>query len=408
MTTGIKSPGIIIAAMFVANVGGMTSMVSFPTLVLMFQSAWDLNNTEAGWISGVYFAGYVVAVPVLTGLTDRIDPKKIILASMALGVFAAAAFSLWASGLWSATLWRFLQGVSFAGTYMPLIKALSDALPGSKQNRGTAVLTSSYAMGASFSFFATGQLGAVFDWQTAFLLLALGPLLGLILTALFLPASPLPPKTGVVFAMDYRAVFRNKRALAYMIAYGVHNGESSIMRAWLVAYLVLAQAGVAARDLIIDWSPAVIATVANLLGAVATLMIAELVPLVGRRRLITLIMVTSAALGVGLALSLSGAYGFSVALVFCYGAAISADAAPINGGIVARSEPEIRGQSMAMHAVFAAAAAFLLPVLFGLVLDIAGGEQSKAAWTWAFGATAAFIAIGPVALWTLDRAGKQD
>jgi hypothetical protein len=48
----------------------------------------------------------------------------------------------------------------------------------------------------------------------------------------------------------------------------------------------------------------------------------------------------------------------------------------------------------------------LLPVLFGFVLDIAGGEQSRAAWTWAFGATAVFIAIGPIALITLDREDK--
>ena len=61
---------------------------------------------------------------------------------------------------------------------------------------------------------------------------------------------------------------------------------------------------------------------------------------------------------------------------------------------------------MAMHAVFGSGAAFLLPVLFGFVLDIAGGEQSRAAWTWAFGATAVFIAIGPIALITLDREDK--
>ena len=75
----------------------------------------------------------------------------------------------------------------------------------------------------------------------------------------------------------------------------------------------------------------------------------------------------------------------------------------INGGIVARAEPTIRGQTMAMHALFSAAAAFILPILFGLVLDLAGGELSKSAWLWAFGVTAAFFVIGPVALYSLDR-----
>lgn len=406
MSSRFKYPGIIIAAMFFATVASMTSMVSFPTLVSAFQTAWGLSNAEAGWISGIYFAGYVVAVPVLTGLTDRTDPKRIIIASLILSIFTTIGFALWASDLWSATIWRFLQGASFAGTYMPTIKALSDTLPDSKRSRGAAVISASYAMGVAFSYFTTGQLDVLFGWQTAFLLLAIGPFFGVCLTALFLPPSPSLMQGNAAFTLNYRAVFRNKRALAYMIAYGIHNGEASIMRSWVVAYLLFAQTGVATVNLIVDWSPAVIATVATMIGVPNIVIMSELVPVVGRRRLISLIMMTSGILGFILALSLWGEYGLSFAIIFLYSVALSADSGAINGGIVARSAPEIRGQTMAMHAVFGAGAAFILPVLFGLVLDIAGGEQSKVAWTWAFGATVAFVAIGPVSLFILDRPQK--
>ncbi len=399
----MRSPGAIVAAMYVANVGGMTAMVSFPALVWVFQPAWDLNNTEAGWISGVYFAGYVVAVPVLTGLTDRIDPRRIIIASMILGFVATAGFAFSASGFWTATAWRFLQGASFAGTYMPSLKALGDTLPVARRNRAAALFTSSYAMGASLSFFLSGQLGALFDWRTVFFMLAGGPLIGLCLTAMILPPSPPSGQGARGFRLNYRGVFRNKRALAYMIAYGVHNGEASVMRSWIVAYLVFAQTGVAARDLVLDWSPAVIATVANLLGVPATIMMAELVPRVARRWVISLVMMVSAVTGIGLAVSLWGPYGLTLVLVFFYGAAVAADSGTINGGIVARADAAIRGQTMAMHALFSAAAAFVLPILFGVVLDLGGGELSQAAWTWAFGATAVFIFVGPIALFTLDR-----
>lgn len=406
MSSRFKYPGIIIAAMFFATVASMTSMVSFPTLVSAFQTAWGLSNAEAGWISGIYFAGYVVAVPVLTGLTDRTDPKRIIIASLILSIFTTIGFALWASDLWSATIWRFLQGASFAGTYMPTIKALSDTLPDSKRSRGASVISASYAMGVAFSYFTTGQLDVLFGWQTAFLLLAIGPFFGVCLTALFLPPSPSLMQGNAAFTLNYRAVFRNKRALAYMIAYGIHNGEASIMRSWVVAYLLFAQTGVATVNLIVDWSPAVIATVATMIGVPNIVIMSELVPVVGRRRLISLIMMTSGILGFILALSLWGEYGLSFAIIFLYSVTLSADSGAINGGIVARSAPEIRGQTMAMHAVFGAGAAFILPVLFGLVLDIAGGEQSKVAWTWAFGATAAFVAIGPVSLFILDRRQK--
>jgi len=51
-------------------------------------------------------------------------------------------------------MWRFLQGASFAGIYMPSIKAISDVLPDAKRSRGGAMLTSSYAMGPVFRFFS--------------------------------------------------------------------------------------------------------------------------------------------------------------------------------------------------------------------------------------------------------------
>lgn len=287
------------AAMYLANVGGMTSMVAFPAMVAVFQSAWSLSNAELGWIAEVYFAGYVVAVPVLTGLTDKIDPRRIIIASLILGVFATAGFARSASGLWSATFWRFCQGASFAGIYMPSIKAISDALPDAKRNRGAAMLTSSYAMGASVSFFLSGLLGAAFDWRTTYLFLAIGPIIDWCLIAGLLPPRPPTQPGAAAFRLDFRRVFRNRRALAYMIAYGVHNGETSIMRAWVVAYLIFAQTGVAARDLVLDWSPAVIATVANVLGVPATILMAELAPRMGRKLVISVVMAASATTGSG-------------------------------------------------------------------------------------------------------------
>jgi len=102
-------------------------------------------------------------------------------------------------------------------------------------------------------------------------------------------------------------------------------------------------------------------------------------------------------------MSLNASYGLIFALILFYGVAVTADSGSINGGLVERSDPAIRGQSMAMHALFAAAAAFDFKELFGIVLDLAGGQQRQTAWTWAFGATAMFIAIGPITLFCLDR-----
>ena len=95
-----------VIAMCLAEVLGMLSFGTFQALIPTFKSAWGLSNTDAGWISGIYFAGYVGAVPVLSSLTDRVDPKKIMLASLALGGLTSLAFALFAEGFWTALIFR--------------------------------------------------------------------------------------------------------------------------------------------------------------------------------------------------------------------------------------------------------------------------------------------------------------
>ena len=79
----------LIVGMCLAEILSMLTFATFPTLLPGFQTEWDLSNTEAGWISGIYFFGYVLAVGVLTALTDRIDPKRVYIGSLVLSVLAA-------------------------------------------------------------------------------------------------------------------------------------------------------------------------------------------------------------------------------------------------------------------------------------------------------------------------------
>jgi len=58
----------------------------------------------------------VAAVPVLSSLTDRVDPKIVILFSLALGGGASIAFAFFADGVWTALGLRALHGIGLAGT----------------------------------------------------------------------------------------------------------------------------------------------------------------------------------------------------------------------------------------------------------------------------------------------------
>jgi MFS family permease len=78
-------------------------------------------------------------VPVLSALTDRLDPRRIYLLSLLGGAVTAFGFAAFADGAASAALWRFLQGAAFGGAHMPGMRALCDAVPAERQTRSVAV-----------------------------------------------------------------------------------------------------------------------------------------------------------------------------------------------------------------------------------------------------------------------------
>jgi Major Facilitator Superfamily len=98
---------------------------------------WNLSNTQVGLLSACYSTGYMLAVPILTSLTNRIDARKLLLGGSLLGTAASVAFALWADGLLSVTLpWR-LAGVGFSGAYMPGLRALTDRLDPREKSRSS-------------------------------------------------------------------------------------------------------------------------------------------------------------------------------------------------------------------------------------------------------------------------------
>ena len=62
---------LVCAAQVCAQIGAYTWPALLPTLI----PAWGLSNSEAGWVTGLFYAAYTVSVPILVTLTDRIDTR---------------------------------------------------------------------------------------------------------------------------------------------------------------------------------------------------------------------------------------------------------------------------------------------------------------------------------------------
>ncbi len=392
----------LILVLCTAEVAGMAGFATFPALLPTFLAEWRLSNTEAGWISGIYYLGYVGLVPVLVSLTDRVDPRRIYLGAMALSAVATLAFGLVATGFWSALGLRALAGVGLAGTYMPGLKILSDNIEGPRQSRFIAFYTASFSVGASLSFLLSGEIAAWLDWRWAFALAALGPGAAYALVALTIAPAPPPPEAGREgHLLDFRPVFANRRALAYILAYGAHSWELFAYRSWLVAFLVFSQG--LQRDGGAMWSATVIAALVNFLGWPSSVLGNELASRFGRARVVALIMAVSALVAAAIGFSAPLPYVLVVALCLLYGVTVIGDSGALTAGAIAEAEPGRRGATMAVHSTVGFSGAFIGPLVFGVVLDLAGGGASPLAWGLAFLSMGLGAALGPLAIALLLR-----
>ena len=78
------------------------------------------------------------------------------------------------------------------------------------------------------------------------------------------------------------------------------------------------------------------------------------------------------------------------------GGVATADSGTINTGLFAVTDPGRRGAFLAIHAISGFGAACVAPVLFGVLLDFAGGCHRTAAWIIAFASQAAINMVWPL------------
>lgn len=372
----------------------MTPFSMFLALQPQFERAWALSNTETGWISSAYFAGYMVAVPVLGSLTDRIDARAVWLGACALAGVGCVAFALWAHNVWSAALFQFVTGAGLAGTYMPGLKVMTDRLPALPRPRDVAFYTTSFTLGSALSFWLIGQFDAMFQWRAAVALTAAGPLLGCLLVGASLRPVAVERHAPSAATHHVRAVLASADSMRYVVGYAAHVWELFALRAWVVPFVVFCQ-GLRGSP-----SPLAVATIAalvSLIGVPASLAGAEMTSRWRRPPLIMTIMLLSIAMSLLVAPAAGVSWVLLIVAVCTYSACISADSAALTSGLVAVAPAASRGTAMAIYSTLGFAAASAGTFAVGFTLDALGG-QSPRNWMIAFALMSAPNLIGAAAV----------
>jgi MFS family permease len=378
-------------------VANLAAQMTFAAALHEIAADWLLDASESGWIGGIYFAGYAIAVPFLASATDRMDGRWLYVGSALLGAAASFAFAAFAHGFIVALALRFLGGMGLAGVHMPGLNLLMDRIGRSYQGRAAGIYTSSYAAGSAGSFLIAGLVDAAFGWRATFIAAGIGPLLSIGALAL-LPAPPVDRKSDHP-RPPYRVLLRNRALIAYVAAFAGNTWEVFAVRVWFVAYLAWTL-DLPGNHLTLP-SLGLIAGVASLLGVPASMAMAEIATRHGRRPVVISICLVSVLTCLALAATSGGSIWVVFPLLVLVQITSFADVGVLAGGAVAAADPVQRGAALALYALAGFTTGFLGPVAVGTVLDWFGGAASVSGWRAGY----LVIAIGSaIAAWAVWRA----
>ncbi|MBT4486779.1 MAG: MFS transporter, partial [Rhodospirillaceae bacterium] len=158
--------------------------MAIPALTVELAALWKMDAVQIGWLGGIYFAGYAVALPFLTGAANRMDGRIVYFAAALISAATSFGVAIFADGFWWALAFRFAAGIGFAGIHIIGMKLLVDRLSGDAQSRASAFYTAAFAIGSGCSFLVAGFLSTLFGWEAVFIFAAIGSLLALPLLAL--------------------------------------------------------------------------------------------------------------------------------------------------------------------------------------------------------------------------------
>ncbi len=392
-----RSSVALVLSFCLAEIFSMAGFALVPSLLPQLSQQWALSATEGGWLGGIFFLGYLLAVPLLVSLTDRIDARRIYLGGATLSALAMAGFASCADNLLTGLCWWWLAGLGLAGTYMPGLKALTDRLPVAVQSRGTAFYTATFGVGAGLSYLWIELLQVRLPWPALFAVAATCSALSVLLV--WGAVAPVKP-AGLSGAgrSHWRSILRDRRVLAYCGGYFGHNWELFGFRAWLVAYLTWSQTRAADA-----WTamPGLIAALATFLAVAASILGNEGAHRWGRRRWLQTVMPLSCLLALIVGFSGGQSSRLLVPLLLLYAASMNLDSAALTAGLLTETPPEKRGTALALYSSIGFAGGFIGPVVFGLALD-AFDRSNQAGWTAGFVTLACGVACGRWAIGSIS------
>ena len=375
--------------MLMAQTCALLGFACYAVVLTTLQEEWHLSNLESGLIASAFFFGYMLAVPLATALTDRVDARKVYLIGGLSATCGLLGMGLLAFNFWTALFFMAINGAGLAGTYMPGLKILSDRIQSGELTRHIAFYTAFFGIGTGFSYLCSGWILSALGWHYVFGIIALGPFTAFLIVLLLIPPlqhekwkGSIQIRLRDIFPINkWKLVLQDKKASGFIFGYTAHSLELFASRSWLVAFFVFCAAVTGESFLL---AATTLAGVINFFGVPASILGNEIALRIGRQKWVCIVMLTSAVLGIALACSTGQSWWLIVTFAIGHAIFIMADSATLTAGLVISAKEDIKGAAMGLHSLMGFGGGMLGPAIFGFVLDISGSRSSQAAWVWAY------------------------
>ena len=384
-------------------------IVAYSTVLTVVQASWGLSYSDAGLIQSAFPLGYMVSMFFTGFMSDHYGAKRtFIWGGVALGV-STIAFVLFAHDFWSAYCLHALTGLCAGGTYAPALALVTEHVERDRRGRAMGLLLASSSASYALCLGIVGLALSFTDWRGGLGIVAL-------LAFLAWPASlaalrgtpnvvhPRPP--GESFLSALPLVIRDRRSMLSISGYTFHNWELLCLWAWLPAFVSAAlsaqggaQAGVVSYSLLLS----ALAYVANIGGSLVGGVMADRL---GRTQTILVWSCASALLSTFIGCFMSLPVSLLIAMICLCNFAAIADSSTHSTVLAETVRPHIVGAAYAVRSVLGFGAGAISPIVFGAVLDSAGGSNmstNQSAWVLAWTTLGLVALLGPLSTWKLHR-----
>jgi len=380
----------------------MTSVfMTYAAVLPVLRTEWGMSATAAGSISTGFQLGYAVALVAFSSMADRVGARRVFLGSAWLSAVTAIAFGLWARSYTTGLLLCTLMALSQGGTYTTAIMLIADRYPPERRGAAVGWLIASSSAGYALSLLLSGPSLAWGGYETAFLVSACGPIVGVVVLWFALRTTPNvvhPPRAGVRFGT---AVLRNRPAMRLIFGYTFHSWELLGMWAWTPAFVAAVFAVSGAGTIRAVELAAYLSASFHLMGLVASSSMGRLSDRLGRRVVLLGLAATSAVCS----LAFGWLVAAPIAVVFVvgalYGFTALGDSPVLSTALTEAVGAPYLGAALALRSFLGFGAGAVAPIVFGRVLDLTNiPGPSPTTWGWAFvtlgagGLAAAYCARG--------------